>query len=46
MDTKDWLPGRKVRIKPDRVASIQIEDRLLTVDATREQIEGLPEVAT
>jgi len=46
VDTGSWLPGRQVLISPFAADRIIAEDNVLTVSATRQQIEGSPEVET
>lgn len=44
VDTRNWLPGRKVLLSPDwRIEGFSWADRNLTVDLTREQIKESPE---
>ena len=46
VDTGSWLPGRQVLISPFAVNRIVGEDKVLTVSATKQQIEGSPDVNT
>ena len=43
VDTRNWLPGRKVLIAPTWVREISWDDREVSVVLTREQIERSPE---
>jgi hypothetical protein len=44
VDTRNWLPGRKVLLAPEwKVESFSWSDRTLPVDLTREQIKNSPE---
>ncbi|MFW6189049.1 MAG: hypothetical protein ACOC7T_01330 [Planctomycetota bacterium] len=43
VDTRDWLPGRKVLVAPDWVENIEWNRRHVHVDHTRRQIEESPE---
>lgn len=43
IDTKNWLPGRKVLISPNWVSSIKWSDRNVFVDLSREAIKKSPE---
>ncbi|WP_119419052.1 PRC-barrel domain-containing protein [Desertibaculum subflavum] len=43
IDTRNWLPGRKVIVAPTWVREISWPDRQLTVALTREQVEQSPE---
>lgn len=42
VDTRNWIPGRKVLITPDRVRRTHAADRRLDVALTREQIRNAP----
>lgn len=42
VDTRNWLPGRKVLIAPSWIDSIQWADRKVTVDVTREAVKDSP----
>jgi hypothetical protein len=46
VDAGTWLHGRKVQISPDLVTSIRIEERILSVRATRQQIQDMPPLQT
>jgi uncharacterized protein YrrD len=46
VDTGNWLPGRQVLISPFAVNGILAEDKVLTVSATKQQIEGSPDAST
>jgi uncharacterized protein YrrD len=46
VDTGGWLPGRKVLISPMSVTAVNVEDRVLTVSVTREQVKGSPGIDT
>jgi len=43
VDTRNWLPGRKVLVAPIWAQAVTWEDRRVLVGLTREQIEGSPE---
>ncbi|HSK41445.1 MAG TPA: PRC-barrel domain-containing protein [Arenibaculum sp.] len=43
IDTRNWLPGRKVVVAPDWVRRIDWAAREVEVDLTREQIRNSPE---
>jgi hypothetical protein len=43
IDTKNWLPGRKVIIAPDWVKEISWPERRVKVDLSREEISEGPE---
>ncbi len=43
LDTRNWLPGRKVLIAPGWVTSFAYPDRIARVGLTRAEIEGSPE---
>ena len=43
IDTRNWLPGRKVVIAPGWLRSIDWPNRQIEVDLTREQIKASPE---
>lgn len=43
IDTRNWLPGRKVLVSPDWATNIDWKDRTVAVDMTREQIRHQPE---
>jgi hypothetical protein len=42
VDTRNWLPGRKVLVAPWMVQAILSQDRKVQVDLTQEQIKGSP----
>lgn len=42
VDTRNWLPGRKVLLSPDWVLSITSESRQVDVDLTMEQVRNSP----
>lgn len=42
VDTRDWLPGRKVLVSPAWLRELVWSDRRAVVDLTREQIEESP----
>jgi uncharacterized protein YrrD len=43
VDTRNWLPGRKVLISPNWIDSIVWEDSQVRVRASREQVKSSPE---
>jgi uncharacterized protein YrrD len=43
IDTRNWLPGRKVVISPGWLRGVDWPNRQVEVDLTREQIESSPE---
>jgi uncharacterized protein YrrD len=43
IDTRNWLPGRKVVIAPDWVRAIDWTSRRIEIDHTRDQVKGSPE---
>jgi len=43
VDTRNWLPGRKVLVAPNWIDSVSWKDRKVRVDLTREEIKGSPE---
>lgn len=43
VDTRNWLPGRKVVMAPDWVRTIDWAERKVAVDHTRDQVKGSPE---
>ena len=43
IDTKNWLPGKKILISPQWINSINWEDKKVVVDLTRETIKHAPE---
>ncbi|MEO9078358.1 MAG: PRC-barrel domain-containing protein [Rhodanobacter sp.] len=46
VDTGGWLPGRKVLISPISVIGTNVEDRVLTLSLTREQVKESPDIDT
>jgi hypothetical protein len=42
VDTRDWIPGRKVILSPQWIQSIRWIDRTIHVDLTEEQIRRSP----
>lgn len=45
VDTRNWLPGRKVAVAPDQIRDVRWSDHTVTVGLTKEQIERAPEPA-
>ncbi len=43
IDTRNWLPGRKVLIGPDRLRSVDWGGRQILLDLTRHEVEASPE---
>jgi uncharacterized protein YrrD len=43
VDTRDWLPGRKVLVSPDWVESMKWETAEVNVGVSREQVKSSPE---
>jgi len=43
VDTRNWLPGRKVLISPDWITHVSWEDSKVSVDLSRRHIEDAPE---
>ena len=43
VDTRNWLPGKKVLIVPSWVRSVSWSDSIVHVDYTKAQIKGSPE---
>jgi len=43
VDTRNWLPGRKVLVSPEWVEKVVWEEAKVHVDLTREQVKGSPE---
>ena len=43
VDTRNWLPGRKVVIAPSWIKSISWEESKVHVDLSRSEVEGAPE---
>jgi len=44
VDTRNWLPGRRVLISPDWITDIVWADSQVHVNATREQVKNSPEI--
>lgn len=42
IDTRNWLPGRKVLVSPHWIAEVEWSDRTVTVDLTRSEIKDSP----
>ena len=45
VDTKDWLPGKRVLISPKWIERVSWSEKQVVVDLTREAIEQAPEYA-
>ena len=45
-DTGHWLPGRRVLLSPYALLSVDMEGHRITVDLTKKQIEGSPDLLT
>jgi len=43
VDTRNWLPGKKVLIPPDWIERVSWEDRKVSIDLPRELIKNSPE---
>lgn len=43
VDTRNWLPGRRVLILPEHIRNISWEDSKLVVDLTKDEVKGSPE---
>jgi uncharacterized protein YrrD len=43
IDTRNWLPGRKVLVSPTWITDVTWNDKKVTVDLTREAIQSSPE---
>ncbi|GJL62923.1 MAG: hypothetical protein NPIRA04_15770 [Nitrospirales bacterium] len=43
IDTRNWLPGKKVLVAPDWIKTIQWSDQTVEVDMTQEQTKNCPE---
>lgn len=43
VDTRNWWPGKKVLVSPDRVERVSWEDRRIDLGITRAEVEGSPE---
>lgn len=46
VDTRRWLPGRKVLISPFSVRSVDWDDGVVEVSVTREQVKNSPDIDT
>ena len=42
VDTRNWLPGKKVLVSPDWIQDVSWPNRRVTIDLTREAIKGSP----
>jgi len=45
VDTKDWLPGKKVLISPKWIERVSWSEKQVVVDLTREAVQQAPEYA-
>ncbi len=43
IDTRNWWPGRKVVVSPDRIREIRWGDSTAVVDLSRDEVERSPE---
>lgn len=43
VDTRNWWPGKKVLVSPDRVQHVSWEERRIVLSITRPEVEGSPE---
>lgn len=43
VDTRNWLPGKKVLVSPDLIHSVEWATSIVRVDLTRERIKDAPE---
>lgn len=43
VDTRNWWPGKKVLVSPDRIERVSWEDQQIAVNITRAEVEGSPE---
>jgi hypothetical protein len=43
VDTRNWLPGRKVLVSPEWIVNVSWEDSKVAVDLSRRHIEAAPE---
>jgi hypothetical protein len=43
IDTRNWLPGRKVLVDPDRLRSVDWAERHILLDMGRGEVESSPE---
>jgi hypothetical protein len=46
VDTGNWLPGRKVLISPVAAGEAEVNDRVIPVDLSKEQVKNSPDVST
>jgi uncharacterized protein YrrD len=46
VDTRNWLPGKKVLVPPSAIADIDWEGRQVTVAMSREELKRAPEAAS
>jgi hypothetical protein len=44
IDTRNWLPGRHVRVSADALDGVDWNERAINVRLSRQQIEACPEV--
>jgi hypothetical protein len=42
VDTRNWLPGRKVLVSPTWVRSVEWRERLVNLDLSRESVQNSP----
>jgi hypothetical protein len=43
VDTRNWLPGRKVLVSPEWITAVTWVDNTVAVDMTKEQVKESPE---
>jgi hypothetical protein len=43
IDTRNWLPGKRVIIAPDWISRVRWSEKSVYIDLTRERIKGSPE---
>jgi hypothetical protein len=43
IDTRNWLPGKKVLIETDRLRSVSWADQHIVLDLSRSEVESSPE---
>jgi hypothetical protein len=43
VDTRNWLPGKKVLVSPEWISSVSWSDRRVYVDLSRDAVENCPE---
>ena len=43
VDTRNWLPGKKVLVAPTCIISVDWAERMVNIDLNREQVENSPE---